>query len=48
MIHNGVPRKRMFHGAISQIGTSSGLAVAAGLFASIVGDRRTHEERRRM
>jgi hypothetical protein len=48
MIHNAVSGKRIARRPISFIGKSSGLAMAGEMFVTIVGDCRTHEERRRV
>lgn len=48
MIHNAVAGKRIARRPTSVIRKSSGLAMAAEMFVTIVGDCRTHEERRRI
>jgi uncharacterized circularly permuted ATP-grasp superfamily protein len=48
MIHNGVSGNRIVRESTSFIRKSSGLAMAGEMFVTIVGDCRTHEERRRV
>ncbi len=48
MIHNAVSGKRIARRPISLIRKSSNLAMAGEMFVTIVGDCRTHEERRRV
>ena len=48
MIHNGVSGKRIVPESTSFIRKSSGLAMAGEMFVTIVGDCRTHVERRRV